>query len=154
MSGHHILLVDDDRNVLEVLGLLFSGEGYRMTTATNGEDALKMLEKIVPDLILADYQMSPINGIEFLKRARTVCPDAVHILLTAYGDLDVAMTAINEVNIYRFLLKPWSRDSLLVTIRKALEHHDQVVYHRVSTASLESVIENSVREMEHLSGLL
>ena len=71
-----------------------------------------------PDLILCDHQMPKMNGVEVFQEMREICPDAVRILVTSQTELGVAMDAINNGGIYKFILKPWNGKDLMVMVRR------------------------------------
>ena len=110
-----ILTVDDDPGVSRAVARDLRrryGESYRIVRAESGESALDALRelKLRGDLvavILADYRMPQMNGIEFLEQALDVYPGARRVLLTAYADTDAAIDAINVVDLDHYLLKPW-----------------------------------------------
>lgn len=110
-----ILTVDDDPGVSRAIARDLRrhyGGGYRIVRAESGESALEALRelKLRGDLvavILADYRMPQMNGIEFLEQALGVYPGARRVLLTAYADTDAAIDAINVVDLDHYLLKPW-----------------------------------------------
>lgn len=148
--SHNIFIVDDEEEVRNVLETLFSTRGYQVSKASDGREALDLLKEIEPDLILADYQMPGPDGIEFLKATLDVCPDTVRILLTAHGDLDVAVAAINEANVYKFITKPWDNNDLMLTIQRALEHYDLIQQQRAFSDTLELMVEENTEEIERL----
>ena len=101
-----------------------SDTGRLGSAAKYFESAKKALENIKenkPDLILSDFMMPEMNGIEFLSQAKTICPDTSMILLTGYADKENAIKAINEVGIYKYIEKPWDNEELLISIRNGLE---------------------------------
>src|SRR4051812_3759795 len=110
-----IMTVDDDPGVSRAVARDLRrryGESYRIVRAESGESALDALRelKLRGDLvavILADYRMPQMNGIEFLEQALDVYPGARRVLLTAYADTDAAIDAINVVDLDHYLLKPW-----------------------------------------------
>src|SRR5919199_5915998 len=110
-----ILTVDDDPGVSRAVARDLRrryGESYRVVRAESGESALEALRelKLRGDLvavILADYRMPLMNGIEFLEQALDVYPGARRVLLTAYADTNAAIDAINVVSLDHYLLKPW-----------------------------------------------
>lgn len=148
--SHHILIVDDEPDVLRVLEELFTHRGYQITKASDGKQALEMLDEISPDLILADYQMPVMNGIELFQATQKIRPDVVRILLTAHGDLKVAVAAINEGNVYKFINKPWNNNYLALTIQRALEHYDLILQQRAFADTLELMVEENTEEIERL----
>ena len=148
--SHHILIVDDEPDVLRVLEELFTLRGYQITKASDGKQALEMLDEISPDLILADYQMPEMNGIELFQATQQIRPDIVRILLTAHGDLKVAVAAINEGNVYKFINKPWNNNYLALTVQRALEHYDLILQQRAFADTLELMVEENTEEIERL----
>ncbi|MYS06352.1 FAD-dependent oxidoreductase [Streptomyces sp. SID6041] len=155
-----ILTVDDDPGVSRAIARDLRrryGGGYRVVRAESGESALDALRelKLRGDLvavILADYRMPQMNGIEFLEQALAVYPGARRVLLTAYADTNAAIDAINVVDLDHYLLKPWDPpeeklypvvDDLLTAWRSS-DHRPvpatKVVGHRWSARS------SSVRE--------
>lgn len=152
--SYHILIVDDEEDVRLVLEDLFSNRGYRVSLAADGPAAIEFLESAAeekyPDLLLADYQMPDMNGVQFLARTLDICPTRIRILLTAHGDLQVAMDAINEARVYKFISKPWNNNDLLLTIQRALEHYDLIRENRAFADMLEMMVEESTEEMERL----
>ncbi|HEX8634249.1 MAG TPA: FAD-dependent oxidoreductase [Pyrinomonadaceae bacterium] len=115
MSKPTIITVDDDREVLRAIERDLRrkyAEHYRVLRADSGQSALNILRdlKVRNDavaLLLVDQRMPGISGVEFIKQARELYPDAKRVLLTAYADTDAAIKAINEANLNHYLLKPW-----------------------------------------------
>src|SRR5262252_2431050 len=110
-----IVTVDDDPGVSRAVARDLRrryGEEYRIVRAESPEAALDALSEIklrgdLVAVILADYRMPGMNGIEFLERAMDIWPAARRVLLTAYADTDAAIDAINVVDLDHYLLKPW-----------------------------------------------
>ncbi len=123
MSDSKILIVDDEENILNSLKRLFRKEPYEILTAINGEEGLKILDHHPVDLIISDLKMPEMNGIEFLKRAKEKNSVPLRIMLTGHADLKSILTAIDQGEIYRFLLKPWDDEELKMTIRQALDYY-------------------------------
>lgn len=122
MLHNRLLFIDDERNILRSLERLFSAEDYETVTAQNAEEGLKRLQEHDIDLIICDYQMPGMKGITFLQETMPDYPDIIRILLTGQADLDMALEAINSGCVYKFIVKPWNNDDLLVTVRRALEY--------------------------------
>ncbi|MBI4791996.1 MAG: response regulator [Deltaproteobacteria bacterium] len=117
-----ILCVDDEVNILRALRRLLLDEDYEILIANSGEEALELLEKEYPvHLILSDYRMPGMNGVDFLKRVCERWPKIIRIVLSGYADTASIVSAINEGQIYKFIPKPWNDDELKVTIAKAFE---------------------------------
>jgi len=115
MSKPTIVAVDDDAQVLAAIGRDLReryGALYRIVRASSGAEALTVLAELVlrdrpVALVVTDQRMPGMSGIEMLGQARTHVPDAKFLLLTAYADTDVAITAINDIGLDYYLLKPW-----------------------------------------------
>ena len=148
--AHHLLIVDDEEDIRSVLDDLFTSRGCQVTKASNGVKALELLQEFTPDLILADYQMPEMDGIELFKEARSLCPDTTRILLTAHGDLKVAIAAINEAGVYRFITKPCNNNDLILTVQRAMEHYDLIKENRAFAETLELMVDENTEEIEHL----
>ena len=95
--------------------------GFVVAIASTGEEGLARIKAEPVDLVLSDHLMPNMLGLDFLKLVRTRYPDCVRILLTAYPEVKTAIEAINHGEIYRFMLKPWDEDELLVTLHLAFE---------------------------------
>jgi len=114
-----LLIVDDEESILKSLTRTLADEGLNILTALSGNQALKKLEKNKVDLIISDQRMPQMSGIEFLTRVQDEHPNIITMMLTAYADIDVAIKAINDIGIYKFILKPWDEIDLKLTIAKA-----------------------------------
>ncbi len=117
-----ILLVDDEENVRNALKRVLKREGYEVYSAAGGAEALAQLKNISPDVIISDFLMPEMNGIEFLNRAREILPEVVRIILTAHADVQMAVQAINEAGVYRLLTKPWDDAELKIMLNQINEH--------------------------------
>ena len=136
-----ILAVDDDALVLATLESLFGLETeYSVSVHSDPKEAITELERKPVDLIISDFLMPTMNGIDFLAQARRLQPDAARILLTGFADKQNAIRAINEAGIYHYLEKPWDNDHLLLLIRNALEE-----------SSLRRLLGDKIQEFERLT---
>ncbi len=125
--SEQILLVDDDRNILDGYRRSLHSE-FAMETTDSGQRALEMLaSKTAYAVVISDMRMPGMDGIELLKRVKKVSPDTVRIMLTGNADVQTAIEAINEGNIFRFLIKPCSRETMARTITAALVQYRLVV---------------------------
>src|SRR3989454_10231420 len=115
-----ILVVDDEKNYLWMLGELFQGEGYEVLTCERAGDALPLLAEGRVDLLLSDLRMAEMDGMALLARAREVSPATSTIIMTAFGTVERAVEAM-RLGAYDFILKPFNNADLLRTIAKALE---------------------------------
>ena len=101
-----ILVVDDEAIVRESLRDWLSDVGHHVLTAENGPQALEIIEKEKPGIVIADLVMPGMDGIELLKKAKGISPDIEVIIITAYGSIPTAITAIRE-GAYDYIEKPF-----------------------------------------------
>ena len=120
--GPTVLVVDDEPRVLDALEAILAAE-FRVLRADSGEEALRLLPGADVAVIVTDYRMPGMTGVELLRRSQEAAPDAVRIVLTAYTDVDSLMEAINTGRIYHFVPKPWDPNELLLVVRRAAERH-------------------------------
>jgi len=119
-----ILCVDDERNVLRSLERIFLDDDYEILTASSAEEGLRILEDNGPfQVVISDYRMPAMDGVEFLKEVYRRWPDTVRIVLSGYADTAAIVSAINEGRIYKFIPKPWNDNELRVTVANALERY-------------------------------
>ena len=117
-----ILCVDDETNVLRSLERIFIDDDFEIYTASSGDEGLKLLaEGPTVQVIISDYRMPGMNGVDFLKKVCGQWPDTVRIVLSGYADTAAVVAAINEGQIYKFIPKPWNDDELRMNIVKAVE---------------------------------
>ena len=117
-----IVIVDDEAMVTKTLVTLLKLEGFNCVTSFNNpNEALKYLNKNEADLIISDFIMPELNGIEFLELAKKMQKEVTTILLTGYADKENAIRAINEIGIFKYIEKPWDNDNLIINVRNALE---------------------------------
>ena len=120
--GNKILIVDDDVIVTSALKTLFKVEGINNFVMFNNPlEAIDYLKENQPCVIVSDFMMPQMNGLEFLTEAKKLYPDVSMILLTGYADKENAIRAINEVGLYRYIEKPWDNDDLLINIKNGIE---------------------------------
>ncbi len=115
-----ILVVDDEKNYLWMLGELFESEGYEVLTCERAEDALPLLAEGRVDLLLTDLRMAEMDGMALLGRVRELSPATSTIIMTAFGTVERAVEAM-RLGAYDFILKPFNNADLLRTVAKALE---------------------------------
>lgn len=118
-----VLFVDDDKNLLMAFRRVLR-KHFDLDTAYGGREGLDMMAENGPyAVVVSDLQMPVMNGLEFLRRAKAADPDCVCIMLTGNADLQTAIEALNQGNIFRFLLKPCEGDVLVMALMAGLEQH-------------------------------
>ncbi len=121
---YRVLIVDDEEIVLIALRETLVRAGYQVSTANDPLLALEMLQTQQFAAIISDQQMPSMLGLDFLSRAKQMQPEASRMLITAVLSLDTVIEAINRGEIYRFIIKPWLREELLVTVQNAVHRYD------------------------------
>jgi len=117
-----ILLIDDDRNLREVVTFILAENGHEVLEAADGDAGVQLFTSEAPDLVLTDIRMPGRDGMEVLRyvRAHSTSADVPVIVLTAYGTVEQAVEAMRE-GAYTYLLKPFNRDELALTVQQALQ---------------------------------
>ena len=118
---HTILVVDDEELFIEYIQSVLSGENCSVITASSGQEGLEILKKQSVNMVISEYKMPLMNGLEFLEKVRIIYPDILTIMVTDQPDIKLAIKAINEVGVYKFLLKPWDDIEFKNAIKKTLE---------------------------------
>lgn len=129
-----LLLVDDEQNVLHALQRELR-EHYETEAYTSPAAALTRSRTTRFDLVISDYKMAEMNGIEFLKQFGELQEDAARLLLSGEADMETLMRTVNETHIYRFIPKPWDSIELLSGIRQALAYREAVLSSRLHEES-------------------
>lgn len=142
-----VLVVDDEEIVLKSIGNYLEVEtDYRILTFSSPVEALKSIENKEVDLVISDYLMPEMNGIEFLLKVKEIYPLATRIILTAYADKENAIRAINELGLFQYIEKPWDNEQLKLSVRNGLER-------RILMKKLEDTIkdfENSQTQLKSI----
>src|SRR5256886_16929691 len=132
--SYRLLVVDDEPLALNLAKRVFETESdIALHSATSAVRALEMAMIHDTDLVITDQRMPEMTGLQFLARGRGGRPRALRGLLTAFPDTTVALKAINEGLLYRFILQPWEPEDMRVTVRRALgakrlaDEHDRLV---------------------------
>ena len=118
-----VLVVDDEKSIRVLLSGLLSQHGYHIFTASNGREALELIEKESVDVVLADIRMPDMNGMELLAEVTRRELSTTTILMTAYGSLQSAMEAM-KAGAYDFITKPFKNDEVVLTLLKAEEREN------------------------------
>jgi len=122
MYNYNIVIVDDEELITTNLRTLLRLEGYNTPNTFNSPlEALEYINNNRVDLVLSDFYMPGLNGIDLLKKVRELNPHSTLILLTGYADKESAIRAINEIGLYRYIEKPWDNDDLMLCIKNGLE---------------------------------
>jgi len=119
MPTPKIAVVDDDRNAAKLIGMLLEDEGYEVAIFNDAASCLNSVWNTPYDLLLVDYRMPHTDGIELLTQIKKYHPEAVVVMLTAYGTIEVAVKAM-QLGAYDFITKPIDREALKLTVQNAI----------------------------------
>lgn len=115
-----VLVVDDEKNYLWMLGELLRGEGYEVITCDRGSEAIKTLADQAVDVLLTDLRMAEMDGLTVLEKTQEISPATSMLLMTAYGTIERAVEAMRR-GAYDFIVKPFTNDQILHSVAKAVE---------------------------------
>jgi two-component system, NtrC family, sensor kinase len=150
-----ILCVDDERNVLRSIQRLFIDEPVEILTAESGAEGLEILEKTGQvKIVISDYRMPEMNGVDFLRIVYKKWPDTIRLVLSGYADTASVVSAINEGHIYKFIPKPWNDDELKFAIFHALERHTLQKRNQELACELKNANENLQVTNQNLEALV
>ena len=122
MNKGKIVVVDDETIITSAFKTLLKVEGFNDGHFFNSPaEALEFLKDNKPDIVVSDFLMPDMNGLEFLTEVNKLYPEVSKILLTGYADKENAIRAINEVGLYRYIEKPWDNNDLILNIRNGIE---------------------------------
>jgi response regulator RpfG family c-di-GMP phosphodiesterase len=141
-----ILIVDDDKQVREVLHQIFLTAGYSCRLARDGREGVAMFRMSHPPLTVTDLKMPNMTGIELLQQVRDVDPDAAVIVLTGAADVKTAIESL-KLGAYDFIMKPVNVDELLIAAERALERRQLLIERRQYQAMLESRVEQATHHL-------
>ena len=150
MSEYTVLIVDDERNVLSALRRLFMDSGYTILTAESATEGLELFKTHDVHLVISDYRMPGMNGVEFLTHVKDEYPETIRMILSGYADVNVIVDAINDGHVYKFLAKPWNDQELLSAVRRSFEHHNL----QIENNQLLIELRNANDELRSLTGNL
>ena len=150
-----IIVVDDEKVVTSAFKTLLKVEGFSDGHFFNSPlEALEFLKENKPDLVISDFMMPEMNGLEFLTEVKKLYPEVSKILLTGYADKENAIKAINEVGLYRYIEKPWDNDDLILNIKNGIERSYLVSELRQKISELEIAKKELEKYSHHLEELV
>jgi len=130
-----VLIVDDERSNLESLGRIFAKEGWTVALASSGTEALEVVRRDHPIVVVTDLMMPGMSGEELLRTVKAISPEVEVVLMTAYGTVEGAVSAMKE-GAYDFITKPVKRHAIVKSVRQALERASLVAENRALRAKL------------------
>ncbi len=146
MAEERILIVDDEEAIREVVSTLLDAQGYRCTTAPNSQQAMEVLRTTDVDLVLSDLVMPGVDGLKLIEMIRAKDRDIPVIMVTAMHDISTAIEALRR-GAYDYILKPFEKDQLFLSVRRALEHRRLVIENRHYQRDLEKLVEERTTQL-------
>src|SRR3989454_11462405 len=148
MPAERILVTDDEDAIREIVSSMLSSANFVCSQAASGKEALALLDSGEEyELMLSDLMMPVMDGIALLESSKERYPDMPVVMVTAVTDVSIALNAIRN-GAYDYLLKPFERDQLLATVRRALENRRLKVENRAYQTNLESLVEARTEQLQ------
>ncbi len=149
MPAERILVVDDEDAIREIVCSMLIAANYKCSQASSGMKALALLDSGDEfELMLSDLMMADLDGIALLERTKERYPDMPVVMVTAVHDISVALKALRE-GAYDYLLKPFEREQLLATVRRALENRRLKLENRSYQTKLEALVEQRTAQLRN-----
>src|SRR5213080_5555323 len=146
MAGRDVLIVDDDRQVRDVLRQIFLAAGYKCVLAKDGDEGLQVFKAGRPPLVVTDLKMPGITGIELLQQVRAVDDDVAVIVLTGAADVKTAIASL-KLGARDVIMKPVNMDELLIATERALERRQLLIDRREYHKNLERRVVEATRDL-------
>ena len=149
-AKHTVLIVDDEENNLQLLKRTFRGK-YNILTAHNGIEALDVVKEHGDEisLIVSDQKMPQMEGTEFLKHVRETNPQIVKILLTGHVDTDIIVSAINDCELFQYILKPFEPEELKIAVENGIEKYSMASNNKVFYNELRELLYKTIRAISN-----
>src|ERR1700752_2078706 len=147
MPAERILVVDDEEAIREIVTSMLTSANYQCRQAASGLEALALLDSGEEfELMLSDLMMAGLDGIGLLEKSKERYPDMPVVMVTAVHDISVALAAIRN-GAYDYLLKPFEREQLLATVRRALENRRLKLENRQYQTNLETLVAERTQQL-------
>ncbi len=146
MPREKILVVDDEEAIREVVSTLLEAQGYQCVPCANGRAGLEAFGKDTYDLVMSDIVMPDMDGMKLLTELRRHDPDVPVIMVTAMHDISIALEAI-RAGAYDYILKPFEKDQLYLSVRRALEHRRLVMENQAYQSDLEQLVAERTQQL-------
>lgn len=155
--AHSVLVVDDEPGNLSVLRALLAPR-YRVLTADGGAAALALLDALPaghqPSVVLSDQRMPGMTGVELCSQLGRRLPQSIRIIVTGFVDVGAVVDAINSAGIHKFVVKPYDRDQLLLTVERAIETYEMRRRIDLHVQELEATVQQRTAELEQANAAL
>jgi DNA-binding NtrC family response regulator len=150
VNPYPILILDDDATILMALQETLKGEGYAYFATSKISEALEALEQKTFAVVISDQRMSEMTGLQFLRQVKEQCKLCTRILITGVLTTEIFLEAINTVEVFRCLPKPWMRDTLLASIKEAYQYFEYNIAFPKAHREIFQINQQLVEENAHL----
>jgi signal transduction histidine kinase len=141
-----ILLVDDEEDIRDILGIVLTDMGYHVFLARDGEDALEIFSRESPQIVLTDIKMPGIDGIQLLQKIKSKNPETEVVMITGHGDMELAIKSL-KYEATDFITKPINDDILEIALKRAWERMMMRRQLKMYTENLERMVEEKSRKL-------
>ncbi|MBF0317715.1 MAG: response regulator [Nitrospirae bacterium] len=148
MNNAKLLVVDDDRTLLSSVVMILEEEGYEVSSASNGKEALEVLKRDGHDVVVTDIKMPGMSGLELIEAIKSTGIETPVILMTAFVEIKTTIEAIRK-NAFDFIIKPYDPDDLILTVEKAVRFNHLVKMEKDYKCRLEATVEQRTRELNN-----
>jgi len=125
-----ILIVDDEKNMIDFLDIMLTKEGYRVKTTMSGKEAIEMFHGEIFDLVITDMKMHSVNGLDVIREVKSVSPNTPVVVITAFASTESAVEAM-KLGAYDYITKPFKNEEIKLTVKKAIQNkklEDENIY--------------------------
>jgi YesN/AraC family two-component response regulator len=130
MQEYTVLFVDDEPFILNAMQRLFHEDRIKVVLASSGQEALELLRKRTIQVLVTDNLMPGMTGVDLVRSTKECAPDTIRIILSGYSDMEAVLQALNDGEVFRFVLKPWVDLDLKATVHLALAQYHLIEQHR------------------------
>ncbi|MBD3224454.1 MAG: response regulator [Caldithrix sp.] len=132
----NILVVDDERTIRDSLKMILEEEGFNTNTASNGNEALALINEIDYDIMITDLKMPEMDGLELVEQCKHLCPQTLIVIITAHASLESAIQAL-RAGAYDYILKPFDFDDVLLKLKRLLKHKELMIENQALRREME-----------------
>ena len=149
-----IVIIDDETNILKSIQRVLRHEPWEVLTFNDPHQAIRDLSgRRDIDVIISDYRMPQMNGVELLQSLKEQCPDAIRMILSGQVDMEAVLNAINKAEVYRFIMKPWNDEDLVITLKNAIAHNQLIKENQVLAETVRAQHKEINRHVSELKRL-
>ena len=143
-----IIFIDDDEDILNAIQVIFKSHGMNIVATTNPDEVFNLLRTKTVGVLVSDQRMPLMSGYDLLRRAYEISPDTTRLILTGETDLSVAVKSVNDGHVYRYLLKPWKTEELILSVKQAMEMF-QLLYEKKSLLEIIKQQNQKLSDINH-----